>query len=433
MDGAGPGNGHGRGMSQELFRREALEARRGSWLGAISLAQPLRLWLLTAAAAAVALAVILFLLFGTYTRRSPVVGQLVPSAGMATVVAPATGVVVAAHVQEGARVQAGQAVAVVAVPRATRAAGDTNAALEERLRRRRESLESAHAAQLAQLEAQESGLRVQLATARQELAQVEAEIRTREEQIRLARETLDRLRQLQDERYVSLLQIKQQESVALTQVGEMQALQRQAVSTRRMIAQLQQALAEIPGQRSAGEASFARELAALEQELVETQARGELVLTAPISGVVATQLIKPGQSVQAGQPLLSVLPGEGTLEAELLVPSRAIGFIEPGDAVMLRYQAFPYQKFGHQRGTVDRISRSALGPGELATLTGNAQAPEPYYRVTVTLPAQAIRAYGRAEPLKPGMVLDADILGEERTLIEWLLEPLWSVQGRVAG
>src|SRR5690606_39827424 len=75
MDGAGPGNGHGRGMSQELFRREALEARRGSWLGAISLAQPLRLWLLTAAAAAVALAVILFLLFGTYTRRSPVVDR----------------------------------------------------------------------------------------------------------------------------------------------------------------------------------------------------------------------------------------------------------------------------------------------------------------------------------------------------------------------
>src|SRR5690606_22867385 len=216
-------------------------------------------------------------------------------------------------------------------------------------------------------------------------------------------------------------------SVALTQVGEMQALQRQAVSTRRMIAQLQQALAEIPGQRSAGEASFARELAALEQELVETQARGELVLTAPISGVVATQLIKPGQSVQAGQPLLSVLPGEGTLEAELLVPSRAIGFIEPGDAVMLRYQAFPYQKFGHQRGTVARISRGTLqaGAGEAAG--------EPFYRISVALERQAITAYGQPEPLRPGMLLEADVLGERRRLIEWALEPIYSVRGTVFG
>ena len=101
------------------------------------------------------------------------------------------------------------------------------------------------------------------------------------------------------------------------------------------------------------------------------------------------------------------------------------GFVEPGDRVMLRYQAYPYQKFGHQHGRVERISRSALGPGEL----GNAQAAEPYYRVTVALARQAVVAYGREEPLRPGMLLDADILGERRRLVEWLLEPLYSLKG----
>ena len=51
--------------------------------------------------------------------------------------------------------------------------------------------------------------------------------------------------------------------------------------------------------------------------------------------------------------------------------------------------------------------------------------------MTVALAAQAVTAYGRPEPLKPGMLLDADILGEKRRLIEWVFEPLYSLKGRV--
>lgn len=419
-------------MSQELFRRDVLEAKRTSWLGGISLAQPVRLWMLTTAAVVVALAVALFLTLGTYTRRSRVVGQLVPSRGMATVMAPATGVVSRVDITEGDQVRAGQTLAVVTVPRSTLASGDTIAALEQRLQRRQDGLTSAQSAQEQLLAAQAHGLAAQLATVRRELAQIEAEIATRRGQVRIANETLDRLRQLQRDKYVSELQTKQQEAAALEQISEMQILQRQSIGTRRMIAQLQQALQEVPGQRQASEAGYQRDLALLEQEQVETQARGELVLSAPVSGVVATQLAKPGQAVQAGQPLLSLLPGDGKLEAELLVPSRAIGFIEPGDSVLLRYQAYPYQKFGHHLGRIERISRSALSPGDLGALIGNTKAGEPFYRVTVALAGQAVTAYGKAEPLKPGMLLDADVLGERRRLIEWIFEPLYSLKGAVA-
>lgn len=195
---------------------------------------------------------------------------------------------------------------------------------------------------------------------------------------------------------------------------------------------MQQALQEVPGQRQTSEANFQRDLAVLEQEQVETQARGELALHAPVSGIVATQLAKPGQAVQAGQPLLSLLPGDGTLEAELLVPSRSIGFIEPGDSVLLRYQAYPYQKFGHHKGEVRAISRSALNPGELGGLVGNSSLSEPLYRISVKLAGQAVTAYGNTEALKPGMLLEADVLGEQRRLIEWVFEPLYSLQGRLS-
>lgn len=418
-------------MNHELFRREALEAKTRGWMGSISLAQPAAAWVLTVAAVLAATLVVLFLVLGTYTRRSTVAGQLVPSKGLATVLAPATGIVSRLEAVEGEPVEQGQVLALVTVPRATAAEGDTLVALEQRLARRRQGLIEGQEAQRELLATQGAGFRAQLAVAQQELAQIEAEVATRARQIRIAEETLQRLRQLEGERYVSLLQIKQQESHALSWQGEMQALQRQAIAVRRTVAQLRQALQELPGEARASEAGLVRDIAQLEQEQVETRARGALTINAPVAGSVSAQLVKPGQAVQAGQPLLSLLPREDGLEAELLVPSRAIGFIEPGDAVLLRYQAFPYQKFGHHRGRVARISRSALASGELAALTGDAQAREPYYRVTVSLARQAVTAFGKEEPLRPGMLLDADILDERRRLIEWVFEPLYSLRGRI--
>ncbi|AKC85668.1 HlyD family secretion protein [Pseudoxanthomonas suwonensis] len=415
-------------MTQELFRREALEARRTQGLGGISLAQPLRLWLLVVAAALAATAIVLFLVLGSYTRRSSVTGQLVPSAGLVTVLSPATGVVGRLEIAEGDRVEDGRPLAVVTVPRTTRGSGDAQTALEQRLQERQDGLASVQQAQQQQLEAQADGLRAQLASARRELAHAEAEVSTRQEQIRIARETLQRLRQLEDGQYVSVLQIKQQESLVLEYTSQRQALQRQAIGARRTIVQLEQALRELPGQRQTAEAGYRGELARLEQERVQTEASGALVVTAPVDGVVATRMVKAGQAVQAGQPLMSLLPGRGELEAELLVPSRAIGFIAPGDSVLLRYQAFPYQKFGHHAGSVASISRSALGAGE-----SGGQQGESFYRVTVALERQAVTAYGRPEPLKPGMRLEADILGEKRRLIEWIFEPLYSLTGKVGG
>ncbi len=418
-------------MTQPLFRPEVLQAKRGSWLGGVSLAQPLRMWVLTLVAVTIAMTILLFVTLGTYTRRSTVTGQLVPTQGLATVLAPATGVVARLDVSEGGRVPAGGALALVTVPRATADGGDTQLALQQRLSERQEGLLSSQEAQQGQLRAQVQGVATQLAVAQRELVQIEAEVATRQDQIRIARETLERLRRLEGGQYVSVLQIKQQEATVLEYTGQMQTLQRQAIGTRRLLAQLRQSLHELPAQQQASEAGYRRELAQLEQERVQTQASGALVVKAPVKGVVATQVVKPGQAVQAGQPLMTLLPGDGHLEAELLVPSRAIGFIEPGDRVLLRYQAFPYQKFGHQEGRVATISRSALSSGELGALIGNAQQGEPFYRVTVSLARQAITAYGKPEVLKPGMLVDADVLGERRTLIEWMLEPLYSLDGKI--
>lgn len=405
-----------------------MEAKRGSWLGSISLAQPLKLRVLGVLAAASACLVLSFLAFGEYTRRSKVQGELVPDLGLSTVVAPSAGVIASLQAEEGDRVDRQAPLLLINVPRVTAAGDDSLKVLREGQETRLKSIGTLQDAQERQLEAQQRGTEQQRDALRRELVQIEGEIQTRAEQVRIGRETVGRYRQVADQRYVSLVQVNQQEQSMLDLLNAQQALQRQATSLRRTLAQLDQALAEAPQQRRAARATAERDMATLVQESVQMEADGELLLRAPLAGLVASRLVEAGQAVQVGQPILSLLPDGSVLRAQLLVPSAAIGFVKPGDRVLLRYQAYPYQKFGSHEGTVIRVSRSAIVPA-----SSRGEASDPVYRVLVSLDEQTVLAYGQHEALRPGMRLDADIMGERRRLYEWILEPLYSVTGKVGG
>ena len=411
-------------MNAPLFRPEVVQARRQDWLGRISLAQPMPVWVGAVFALLAAGAVACLLLFGEYAHRSRVGGQLVPDLGVSTVVAPTSGMVGRMTVEEGASVARDQALVRIDLPRVAASGADAHTVIGRGLDERDSSSAQLAQAQLVQLAVQERGQQRQLAMLRTELDQVRAGIATRDAQVRLGRETADRYREVAASGYVSVVQVRQQEQAMLEMLNARQVLERQATALAREIAGLEQALAGLPAQREAIEATARREHALLAQERYRHEADGGVLVKAPLAGLVAHRFVEPGQAVQAGQPLLSLLPEGARLQAQLQVPSRAIGFIRPGDRVRLRYQAYPFQKFGHQGGRVARISRSAVPP------VAGAPSSEPHYRILVALDRQDVLAYGRPEPLRPGMLLEADILGERRKLHEWLLEPLYSLRGR---
>ncbi len=412
-------------MSDSLFRTEVLQARRQRWLGDVLLNQPPTLRALSCGALVAALLVGGLLAFGDYTRRTRVLGQLVPDRGITTVTAPQTSVVVRVQVVEGDDVQLRQALALLRVPHATRADGDSAASLERNIALRRKGAADGYDAQRRRLRSQEAGLQRQLALLDQELRQAEAELQTRRRQQHLAERSLARHEDLLRRQYITELQFQQQQSQALELHAVVQALERQRQATHRLADQLEQQRAEIPDQLRQLDAAQAREVASLGQESLSSRARGEALVQAPLAGTVGSLLVSVGQPVQAGQPLLLLVPAGSAMQAHLRVPSAAVGFIAAGDSVLLRYAAFPYQRFGHQRGRVLRISRTALA----ATDPGST---EPYYRVVVGLERQTFQIDGRDERLRPGLTLEADILGERRRLWQWALAPLYSLTGRAS-
>jgi membrane fusion protein len=116
------------------------------------------------------------------------------------------------------------------------------------------------------------------------------------------------------------------------------------------------------------------------------------------------------------------------LEAYLYVPSRAIGFIRPGQLVKVQFQAFPYQRFGTYNGRIIDVSDTILSPLELPI---KMSLSEPVYRVAVELEQQTVTAYGEEVTLQAGMLLNADISVDTRNLMEWLLDPLYSLKERM--
>jgi membrane fusion protein len=151
-------------------------------------------------------------------------------------------------------------------------------------------------------------------------------------------------------------------------------------------------------------------------------------LRAPFAGVVTNVALTQGQSVSEDQLLATLLPAGSGLHVELLVPTRAIGFIKPGNTVELRYEAFPFQRFGHYHGTVSQVSKTVWGQGEQV---GPFAIKEPVYRVDVQLQEQNVKAQGQEFGLRSGMLVGADILLEKRTMFEWVFEPVLNLGSRI--
>jgi membrane fusion protein len=165
----------------------------------------------------------------------------------------------------------------------------------------------------------------------------------------------------------------------------------------------------------------------LETGLTELSIQDGYVVRAPISGRVSTVNIRAGEAVRPNIPLVTISPKGSPLEAQIVVPTRAAGFISEGQKVRLMVDAFPYQQYGILQGQVRQISRSAVKPGEL---NAPIELKEPVYVVRVTIKDQSINAYGVLKPLQSGMTLKADILTDKRTLLAWLFDPLLAARAR---
>jgi HlyD family secretion protein len=141
-------------------------------------------------------------------------------------------------------------------------------------------------------------------------------------------------------------------------------------------------------------------------------------LRAPVDGVVFDTRVSPSSVVEPAMAMLALVPG-GTLEAKVLVPSRAIGFISPGMKAQISLDTFPANDYGRLPAVVRTIGSDALTPEEMRSQLG-AEASGLFYPVILQLQRQFLQAGHRHIPLKSGMSLTADLQIRQRPFISVL-------------
>lgn len=419
----------------DLFRAEAVDAQRQSWLGEVQLVRPTSLTLLTVGVLAGLALIIAFLVLGEYARKARIAGVLVPDLGVIRLVPAAPGRVLSRRVAEGDVVRAGDEMFVLAMQGSTLAA-DARQQVERSLLERRRSLEDAARNQDRLAEAQAAALRRRLDELRREQRQLDAEAALHRQRLALAEQALARVESLSRDQFVSSAQVQTQKQELIGLQAQAQAIERQHAALARDRAALEGELRSLPAQLRSRQGEIERDLAALAREAAEQDPMRQIVVRAPQDGTVSAVLADVGQSVSPASALATLVPAGATLQAHLYAPSGAVGFVRPEQEVRLRFEAFPYQKFGHQIGRVLQVSRTPLAAAELAGLPLAVPQrtefdDEPLFRITVALANQQISAFGEPQPLVAGMRMQADVLLERRRLIEWLFEPLLGWSGRL--
>ncbi len=390
---------------------------------------------------------LLWALFGRLDIIAVAHGKLVPQSSMKIVQAADSGIVKQLLVSEGDRVQKGQVVARMDAifSDADNRTLDTELALKQLQLRRIDAELSGKALTslpedpaelfsevLKQYQARRQSWLDALESARATRARAEQDLKGSLEIERKLEETLPMYRQqseafqkLVEKGYVSKLVASEKSRELIEREQDLRAQHHNVKSLRATIVQADKQAAqisssyreELQNERVEAEGEYRR----LQQELEKQTHRHDLLeVRAPQDGIVKDiSTHTPGTVVSPGAVLMTLIPMNDPLEAEVWVSQIDAGFVRAGQDVRVKVAAYSFQKYGMLEGKVDQISPDAIDQEE--AMRSGTQG----YRTMITLQGNELESHtGQRYTLTPGMQVSAEIHLGNRSVIEYLLSPV---------
>ncbi|MBS0254164.1 MAG: HlyD family efflux transporter periplasmic adaptor subunit [Proteobacteria bacterium] len=369
-------------------------------------------------AAALAAAIVLILIVGSYAGSSSARGILAFDAGLARVSSPAAGDVREILVRPGQRVERGTPLIVVST-----AAGPGGLATQlAQLGRQIDEIDNQLKIAGTTAASEEQALRDQRRAQLEAAASLRRQQGIGHSQTTLAGQDLARFTRLASQGAANQRQVNQARAELLSRRAEGEALRQRLIDASGRAASLAAQIAQRQLEAERARSLLTAQRAALVSQREDILRADHTVLVAPVAGEVSDVAATVGQHVGAERALVSIVPGGSHLEAWLYAPSNAVGFAGAGQRVKLRFDAFPYQKYGFGEGTVLAVSRAPVDP---ASVDAAVRPAEPSFLIRVRIEALGSPAI-RAEGLRPGMTVRADLVQRRH--------PLWAlILGAISG
>ncbi|GGY23270.1 HlyD family type I secretion periplasmic adaptor subunit [Paludibacterium paludis] len=259
------------------------------------------------------------------------------------------------------------------------------------------------------------------------LAQREAELATLQQQIRklqgsalMAQEREKDYRDLLAKNFVSrhaYLEKQQQHAELQSEIAVQQSRVKEVRAT---LASQRQELASLRAEFRKDALDQLRQanerIAQLQEEIRKTGAQqSRMRLVSPVAGTVQQLAIHTvGGVVTEAQPLMAIVPDGDALEAETWIDNQDIGFVRPGQSVVVKVDSFPYTRYGYLEGTVESVSSDAVRDESRGW----------GFTARIRLKRDRLVIDGKPVKLTPGMTVSAEIRTGTRRVISYFLGPL---------
>ncbi len=268
-------------------------------------------------------------------------------------------------------------------------------------------------ARLARLGSEVAQREAQLATARASIAKLEATLP-------LARQREADVKSLSAQGFMSghAGQDRERERIIIEQdllterarLAEAMAAQRESVDARSAyLAETRRALGERQAQAALKRQQLTQERSKAEQRQRLTQ------LVAPVAGTVQQVAVHTeGGVVTPAQVLMVIVPRDALVTAEVVIDNKDIGFVNAGQAAVIKLETFPYTRYGTVGATVSSVSADAVTDEQRGAI----------FPAVLALQQTSIDVDGKRIGLSPGMNLSAEITTGQRRVIDYLLSPV---------
>lgn len=414
--------------SAPLFRPEAITAAKSPTIGRPIALMPISWTVLAGLLVLMAATFTWLMLMGSYARTERAVGVVRASGTAARVGVPIAGTLSELYAHEGQRVRAGDPLAAISTERFGVDGVSADNQVIDSLDRELNSLSDRLAALPPASALQAEGTNAKIAALISSKVAERAAETSAAQRLRLAEASLKRMEPVATRGFISSEAMRQRyEEVISLHDAEIEARSRQAALDGQ-IAELRTERRSLPLTLIQQRGDILSQISRARRDRGIAAAQRGYLVRAPVGGEVTALQVRQGQAVDPRLALMTVAPVDTAVTAELYLPSRAIGFVRTGQLVRIRYDAFPFQRFGTGSGRITHVSLAVLRPEDIeAPIT----IKEPMYRVVVAIDRPWFGAYGHRYRIQAGMALDADVVLEERSFGAWLLEPLLALRGRL--
>nr|WP_145586077.1 HlyD family secretion protein [Yersinia kristensenii] len=421
-----------------MFRQETFDYQKTKWTGKALLISGVSPWIVAVVSLAIIIILLVAIIFGNYTRRINVYGEVTTLPRPINIFAPQQGFITKSWVNVGDEVVKGQAIYQIDVGKVTdsgRVSQSNQQAINRQLVQVKNIIHKLKINKKTTLDNILSQKKKYEAAYKQSYQWV----KDSRKNVESMRKTVENYSQYQRKGLITKEQENNQLYSYYQQQGASQSLYSQNMQEALQITNLDSEIitraADFDNQISQYELQYGD----LQKQLAEADATGILIINAPVDGRIESLSVTMGQMINVGDSLAQLVPGtEPFYYLVLWLPNGAVPYITAGDRVNVRYDAFPFEKFGQFPGRIETLSSVPASTQEMASynstpLHHSSSGTESYYKILVALDKTQFHYQGKTLFLTGGMKAQSTLFLEKRSLYQWMFTPFYNMKKSLIG